>query len=262
MATSLLISPLSVGNDKLQSSFVQSTGAFIRGPMRKDGGARFVRVYVKESLDYIPKQFREGNLKDGCKFVLILICFCTEKVDPSTSEAEEDGIEDEHQLEDSEIVAADYMLKVGVSNFRIAWESLGPDFERVDEYGLGPRENLSEAVNVVINLLGEVAIVRKQHHYLFLVLLKRNFDVALSDNMLLTYAFWITDFYVHWATHCDIIGNQWQKNHKYVWKMATRNCEKFVRNPWEIKPTDYLRCIRRVRYVDAFMTELVISKGE
>jgi len=46
------------------------------------------------------------------------------------------------------------VLKVGVSNFRNAWESLGPDFERVDEYGLGPRESLAEAVNTVINLLG------------------------------------------------------------------------------------------------------------
>lgn len=80
--------------------------------------------------------------------------FALKKVDPSTGEADEVGVEDEYQLEDSEIVAADYMLKVGVSNFRNAWESLGPDFERVDEYGLGPRENLSEAVNAVINLLG------------------------------------------------------------------------------------------------------------
>ncbi|MFS7979827.1 putative coatomer/calthrin adaptor appendage subdomain, TBP domain superfamily [Helianthus anomalus] len=76
------------------------------------------------------------------------------EVDPSTGEAEEDGVEDEYQLEEFEVVAADYMLKVGVSNFRNAWESLGPDFERVDEYGLGPRESLKEAVSTVINLLG------------------------------------------------------------------------------------------------------------
>lgn len=46
------------------------------------------------------------------------------------------------------------MLKVGVSNFRNAWESMGPDYERVDEYGLGARESLAEAVNTVIGLLG------------------------------------------------------------------------------------------------------------
>ncbi|PWA90001.1 hypothetical protein CTI12_AA072610 [Artemisia annua] len=77
--------------------------------------------------------------------------FLVKEVDPSTGEAEEDGVEDEYQLEDYEIVAVDYMLKVGVSNFKNAWESLGSDFEQVDEYGLGLRENLSEAV---INLLG------------------------------------------------------------------------------------------------------------
>ncbi|KAL0422745.1 UNVERIFIED_CONTAM: Coatomer subunit gamma-2 [Sesamum latifolium] len=75
-------------------------------------------------------------------------------VDPSTGEAEDDGVEDEYQLEDFEVVAADYILKVGVSNFKNAWESLGPDGERIDEYGLGPRESLAEAVSTVINLLG------------------------------------------------------------------------------------------------------------
>ncbi|XP_019169793.1 PREDICTED: coatomer subunit gamma-2 [Ipomoea nil] len=80
--------------------------------------------------------------------------FIVKEVDPSTGEAEEDGVEDEYQLEDLDVVAADYILKVGVSNFRNAWESLGPDSERVDEYGLGPRESLAEAVNAVINLLG------------------------------------------------------------------------------------------------------------
>jgi coatomer protein complex subunit gamma len=78
----------------------------------------------------------------------------TYQVDPSTGEAEEDGVEDEYQLEDLEVVAADFMMKVGVSNFRNAWESMGEDFERVDEYGLGPRESLAEAVSAVINLLG------------------------------------------------------------------------------------------------------------
>ncbi|XP_022876273.1 coatomer subunit gamma-2-like isoform X1 [Olea europaea var. sylvestris] len=80
--------------------------------------------------------------------------FTVKEVDPSTGEAEDDGVEDEYQLEDFEVVAADYMVKVGVSNFRNAWESMGPDFERIDEYGLGPRESLAESVNAVISLLG------------------------------------------------------------------------------------------------------------
>lgn len=63
-------------------------------------------------------------------------------------------MEDEYQLEDVEIVAADYMLKIGVSNFRNAWEGMGPECEKVDEYGLGVRESLAEAVSAVINILG------------------------------------------------------------------------------------------------------------
>ncbi|XP_015056767.1 coatomer subunit gamma [Solanum pennellii] len=80
--------------------------------------------------------------------------FIVKEVDPSTGEAEDDGVEDEYQLEDLEVVSADYMLKVGVSNFRNAWESLGADCEKIDEYGLGPMEGLTEAVNAVISLLG------------------------------------------------------------------------------------------------------------
>lgn len=91
------------------------------------------------------------------------------QVDPSTGEAEEDGVEDEYQLEDLEVVAADYMLKVPVSNFRNAWESMDPNGERVDEYGLGPRESLAEAVSAVINLLGmqpcEVSLISVSHHH-------------------------------------------------------------------------------------------------
>ncbi|PIN22115.1 Vesicle coat complex COPI, gamma subunit [Handroanthus impetiginosus] len=83
-----------------------------------------------------------------------MLRFAVREVDPSTGEAEDDGVEDEYQLEDFEVVAADYILKVGVSNFKNAWESMDPETERVDEYGLGPRENLAEAVIAVINLLG------------------------------------------------------------------------------------------------------------
>ncbi|KAF8768520.1 hypothetical protein HU200_007530 [Digitaria exilis] len=86
--------------------------------------------------------------------VLWVDSFVVFQVDPSTGEAEDDGVEDEYQLEDLEIVSADYMLKVGVSNFRNAWESMDPESERVDEYGLGVRENLTEAVSAVISILG------------------------------------------------------------------------------------------------------------
>ncbi|KAL6002893.1 hypothetical protein ACLOJK_023115 [Asimina triloba] len=83
-----------------------------------------------------------------------MLKFIVKEVDPSTGEAEDEGVEDEYQLEDLEVVSADYMLKVGVSNFKNAWESMDPESERVDEYGLGVRESLADAVSAVINILG------------------------------------------------------------------------------------------------------------
>lgn len=74
-------------------------------------------------------------------------------MDPSTGESDE-GVEDEYQLEDVEVTAADYMKKIGVSNFKNAWESIGDDCERIDEYGLGVRDSLKEAVSAVIDILG------------------------------------------------------------------------------------------------------------
>jgi hypothetical protein len=90
----------------------------------------------------------------NCSITKILDTFPLCQVDTSTGEADEDGVDDEYQLEDFEIFAADYMLRVAVSNFRNAWENMDPETERVDEYGLGVRESLAEAVSAVINILG------------------------------------------------------------------------------------------------------------
>ncbi len=57
-------------------------------------------------------------------------------------EAEEDGYEDEYQLEDIEIGAANYIKAVAVSNFRKAWEDTDPASEISDDYGLGVRDSL------------------------------------------------------------------------------------------------------------------------
>ncbi|XP_076889987.1 coatomer subunit gamma-2-like [Bidens hawaiensis] len=148
--------------------------------------------------------------------------FLVKEVDPSSGYAEEDGVEDEYQLEDSEIVAADYMLKVGVSNFRNAWESLGPEFERVDEYGLGPRESLSEAVNAVINLLGmqpcegtEVVAANSRSHSCLLsgvyignvkVLVRLSFGVDSSKEVAMKLAVRSEDESVSDVIH-DVVAN-------------------------------------------------------
>uniref|UniRef100_A0A452YGL6 Coatomer subunit gamma n=1 Tax=Aegilops tauschii subsp. strangulata TaxID=200361 RepID=A0A452YGL6_AEGTS len=108
--------------------------------------------YDSPGQTFVAFEKPEGVLATG-KFSNILK-FIVKEVDSSTGEAEDDGVEDEYQLEDFEIISADYMLKVGVSNFRNAWESMDPESERVDEYGLGVRESLAEAVSAVISILG------------------------------------------------------------------------------------------------------------
>lgn len=76
------------------------------------------------------------------------------QVDTSTGEAEDEGVEDVYQLEDLEVVAADYILKVGVSNFKNAWESMDSELEVAADYDLGPKESLAETVNTIITILG------------------------------------------------------------------------------------------------------------
>lgn len=87
------------------------------------------------------------------KFLNILK-FTVKEVDPSTGEAEEDGYEDEYQLEELDVVPADYIKAIGVGNFRKTWEELDPATEKADDYGLGQREGLQEAVEAVIGILG------------------------------------------------------------------------------------------------------------
>uniref|UniRef100_A0A453IKU6 Coatomer subunit gamma n=1 Tax=Aegilops tauschii subsp. strangulata TaxID=200361 RepID=A0A453IKU6_AEGTS len=97
-----------------------------------------------EKLEHVPAIGKFSNV----------LKFTVKEVDTSSGEADEDGVEDEYQLEDLEIVSADYMLRVAVSNFRNAWENMDPESERVDEYGLGARESLAEAVSAVTSILG------------------------------------------------------------------------------------------------------------
>lgn len=65
-------------------------------------------------------------------------------------EVEEEGYEDEYQLEDIEIGAANYIKAEAVSNFRKAWEDTDPASEISDDYGLGVRDSLQVRAHVSI----------------------------------------------------------------------------------------------------------------
>ncbi|KAK9837106.1 hypothetical protein WJX81_003075 [Elliptochloris bilobata] len=94
----------------------------------------------------------EGSMALG-KLVNILR-FKVKEIDPSTGETEEEGYEDEYTLEDLNVAPGDYIRAAPVPNFRAAWEALGEEAELGDDYGLGERENLQEAVEAVVGILG------------------------------------------------------------------------------------------------------------
>eukprot|EP00246_Nothoceros_aenigmaticus_P011193 TRINITY_DN2969_c0_g2_i1.p1 TRINITY_DN2969_c0_g2~~TRINITY_DN2969_c0_g2_i1.p1 ORF type:complete len:897 (-),score=212.89 TRINITY_DN2969_c0_g2_i1:1516-4206(-) len=101
---------------------------------------------------FVALQKPEGSISVG-KFANCLK-FVVKEVDPVSGAAEDEGYEDDYQLEDIEVTAADYILKTGVTNFKNAWDSLDPEFEKIDEYGIGVRESLQDAVHTVVTILG------------------------------------------------------------------------------------------------------------
>ena len=62
--------------------------------------------------------------------------------------------EDEYQLEDLDVTYSDYVKPLLVPAFRATWEELGDSAERADEYGLGAKDSLQEAVEAVLGTLG------------------------------------------------------------------------------------------------------------
>jgi coatomer protein complex subunit gamma len=60
----------------------------------------------------------------------------------AAGEAEEEGYDDEYQLEDVEVAAADYIRPSFTPNFRAAWDALPEESELVDDYGIGQRDSL------------------------------------------------------------------------------------------------------------------------
>lgn len=89
----------------------------------------------------------------AAKFACILK-FTSKEVDPSSGEPEEEGYEDEYTLEDLDLSMLDFIHTTPMPNFRKVWDTLPEESERADDYGLGTRESLEEAVEAVMNILG------------------------------------------------------------------------------------------------------------
>lgn len=147
--------------------------------------------------------------------------FIVKEVDRDTGEVEDEGVEDEYQLEELEVIPSDYFLKKAVPNFKSAWDGLGPEFERVDEYGLGVKESLNEAVQAVIEIFGlqpcegtEVVPANARSHTCLLagkfigdlsVLVRLSFGIDPQKQVAMKLAVRSEDQYVSDAVH-DIIS--------------------------------------------------------
>jgi hypothetical protein len=72
-------------------------------------------VYVSFTRDS-PDAFAQGSFVSSMKFV-------SKEVDPSTGEPEEEGFEDDYQLEEIELAAADYIVP-SYASFQTEWDKL------------------------------------------------------------------------------------------------------------------------------------------
>ena len=96
--------------------------------------------------------------------------FTLREIDPTTSEPEEGGYEDEYQVEDLELTGADYVLPAFAGSFDNIWSSI-PDANQAEEtLQLSNAKSISEAVEMLVKSLGmqplegsEVALSNSTH---------------------------------------------------------------------------------------------------
>ena len=72
---------------------------------------------------------------------LNLLKFVSKEVDPSTGEPEEEGYEDEYQLEDLELSAADYITPTYVT-FASEWDRMRGGVSVTETFSLPAMESL------------------------------------------------------------------------------------------------------------------------
>ena len=75
---------------------------------------------------------------------------CAAQGEPAEDET---GYDDEYNLEELEIVAADFVKKVAVVDFKEAWSTIGPDCEVVETFSLS-YNGLKQALDAIVDFLG------------------------------------------------------------------------------------------------------------
>lgn len=83
-----------------------------------------------------------------------LLKFTLKEIDPTTSEPEESGYEDEYQVEDLELTGADYVLPAFAGSFDNIFSSLPEDHEADETLQLSNAKSIQEAVEMLVKALG------------------------------------------------------------------------------------------------------------
>ncbi|KAI0783408.1 coatomer subunit gamma [Abortiporus biennis] len=100
--------------------------------------------YASYSRDE-PSEYQTSSFQCILKFV-------SKEVDPSTGEPEEEGYEDEYQLEDIELSAADYILPTYVT-FASEWDRMRNGATVTETFSLPAMESLKAACDSIIEIL-------------------------------------------------------------------------------------------------------------
>ncbi|KAK4495046.1 hypothetical protein PRZ48_013373 [Zasmidium cellare] len=99
-----------------------------------------------------------------------LLKFTLKEIDPTTSEPEEEGYEDEYQVGDLDITGADYVLPAFAGSFDNIWSGLPVEDEASETLQLSNVKGITDAVELLVGALGmqplegtEVALSTSTH---------------------------------------------------------------------------------------------------
>ncbi|KAI0673741.1 coatomer subunit gamma [Trametes maxima] len=101
-------------------------------------------VYVSFTRE-TPEEYVQASFQCILKFV-------SKELDPSTGEPEEEGYEDEYQVEETELAAADYIVPSYVT-FASEWDRMRGGVSVTETFSLPAMESLKAACNSVIEIL-------------------------------------------------------------------------------------------------------------
>ena len=119
-------------------------------------------VYVSFSLP-AESTFTSASFSNTLKFTL-------KEIDPTTSEPEEEGYDDEYEIGDLELTGSDYVVPAFAGSFDNIWDGIADGDEAEETLQLGNAKGIQDAVELLVKSLGmqplegsEVALSTSTH---------------------------------------------------------------------------------------------------